>query len=502
MGVGFHLTASYPTIDGGPSPEDWLAEVAAWLERHETEPLMLCRHAECDHGEPALFVEVHPGAEEVELCVPESGRLVASAKTSTAGPGYHMFVCDLLHRLGQEFCLQWDEPDEEEGTGDETGYFFGATPDTVRQEMLRWLGALAHVVTDQEFAEESAVRMVSMPMGYTYPEQEGILTPMGPRTTDWFRAVADEPGRGIDFFCWWPEGVGSAFFLGRALCRMWQDVRWRCPETDVEGELLMDVHHDLERAYRGDAAAPIPWREWAEILEYLGDHFGYVEFQEGDDLESLVYDRARRTVGGTRIGYRRGPVQVSLTGGWSITVAGELAEEWEEGGETWTAWCGARGCALPRGRSARARSRNRPARSSAIWTCPKAKYSSIARARSSAEPCFAATTSRAPTAGTCRHLPRSTAASRCAILRWRTRTTCRGRWRSGSRCATASPASPRASLRALGVNQGRRVRRAAGASHRRAGAKKKAPAACGARHILYHMLSVPACLTLPGPAFS
>jgi hypothetical protein len=342
MGVGFHLTARFVDAGAGQAPEDRLEELATWLLGHEEEPLMLCRYARCDHGEPALFVEVHPGAEELEFCVADAGTLVVSAKTSTAGPGYHIFVCDLLQRLGEHFGLQWDEPDDEEGTGDETGYFFGAGPDAVRQEMLRWLSALAHVVTDQEFAEESHVRMVSMPLGYSYPEQEGILTPLGPRTTDWFCQVAQDPMRGIEFFAWWPEGVGSAFFLGRALCRMWQDVRWRRPETEAEGELLMDVHHDLERAYRLDPAAAIPWREWAEILDYVGEHFGYVEFQEGTNLESTVQSRARRAMGGARIGYRRGPVHVALTGGWSVTVPGDMAEEWEEGGESWTAWCGDR----------------------------------------------------------------------------------------------------------------------------------------------------------------
>src|SRR5437870_41727 len=124
MGVGFHLTANYPTAGTGESAADWLEQVAAWLEGHEAEPLMLCRAAQCDHGEPALFVQIHPGAEEVELCVPEPGRLIASAKTSTVGPGYHIFLCDRLRALGEHFGLAWHDPDDAEGTGDETGYFF------------------------------------------------------------------------------------------------------------------------------------------------------------------------------------------------------------------------------------------------------------------------------------------------------------------------------------------------------------------------------------------
>jgi hypothetical protein len=341
MGVGFHLCASFPTAGVEPA-EEWLEELAFWLERHEEEPLMMCRLARCEDGEPALFVEVHPGAEEVEFCIPEPGRLVATAKTSTAGPGYHIFLCDLLRRLGEQFNLQWHEPDPDEGTGDETGYFFGGTAEGVRQEMLRWLGALAHVVTDERFAEESHVRMVAMPLGYSYPDHDGVLTPLGPRGSTWFQAVAEEPTRGIDFFTWWPEGTGAAFFLGRALCRMWQEVRWRRPETEAEGEMLMDVHLDLERAYRLDPSGAIPWREWAELLDYLRDYFGYIEFNDGPDIEDEVLARARRTVGGTRIGYRRGPAHVSLTGGWSITVPGDLAEEWHSDGETWHAWHGGR----------------------------------------------------------------------------------------------------------------------------------------------------------------
>ena len=341
MGVGFHLTASYPLADA-QSAEDWLTDVAAWLEGHEEEPLMVCRHDHCEHGEAALFVHVHPGAEEMELCVPEPGKLIASAKTSTAGVGYHVFLCELLQRLGRHFGLAWDAADAEEGTGDETGYFFDGNVQTVRQEMLRWLGALAHVVTDEHLGKESHVRMVSMPMGYSYPEAEGIQTPLGPRLADWFRAVADEPARGIDFFAWWPLGVGSGFFLGRALCLLWQEVRWRPPVTEEEGKLLMDVHVDLERAVCLDPDAQVPWREWGELLDYLNEHFGYVEFQQARNLESEIRARAARVVGGPRIGYRRGPVHVSLNGGWSITVPGELSEEWEEEGQAWVAWYGMR----------------------------------------------------------------------------------------------------------------------------------------------------------------
>ena len=55
------------------------------------------------------------------------------------------------------------------------------------------------------------------------------------------------------------------------------------PITEDEGELLMDVHLDLERAYHLDPNAPIPWREWRELLGYLDEYFGYAEFQHEEE---------------------------------------------------------------------------------------------------------------------------------------------------------------------------------------------------------------------------
>jgi hypothetical protein len=124
---------------------------------------------------------------------------------------------------------------------------------------------------------------------------------------------------------------------------MWQEVCWRVPITEDEGELLMDVHLDLERAFHADPTAEIPWREWREIVGYLNEYFGYVEFQHGEGLEDEIERRAAAAdANAPLVGYRRGPVQVMLTGGWSLVIPGEMTEEWEETGETWSAWLGGR----------------------------------------------------------------------------------------------------------------------------------------------------------------
>src|ERR1019366_8686700 len=274
MGVGLYLTGTYASDDVGEAPDDWLERAAAWFESREEDPLMLCRVGSNGADQPTLFVQIHPCAEEIELSVPAAGVCAIMAKTSTVGPGYHVFLCDLLHRFTAQFQVEWDEPDEEEGLGDETGYFFRRDIACVRQEMRRWLSALSRVVVENCETSEAGIRMVSMPLDYSYPDQAGILTPIGPRDPKWFEQMVEAPERGTDFFPWWPEGVGAAFFLGRALCRLWQDVHWRTPITDDEGELLMDIHLDLERAFHLDPHAAIPWREWREVLEFLNDYFG------------------------------------------------------------------------------------------------------------------------------------------------------------------------------------------------------------------------------------
>ena len=343
MGVGLYLTGTYPSGAVETSSDDWLERVASWIESHEVEPLMLCRTSMCEEGEAILLVQIHPCAEEVEFRSPEAGVCVVAAKTSTAGPGYHIFLCDLLSAFGKHFHVEWDLPDEDAETGDDTGFFFERDAGALRQEMLVWLSAIARLVLENCNDEDVAIRMVSMPLDYSYPDQTGILTPLGPRSPTWFAECIEAPEKGVDFFPWWAEGVGAPFFLGRALCRMWQEVHWRTPITDDEGEILMEVHLDLERAYHLDANSSIPWREWAELIDYLNEYFGYTEFQHEESLEEEITKRAAATDSSLPlVGYRRGRVQVTLAGGWSIAIPGEMAEEWETNGETWSAWHGGR----------------------------------------------------------------------------------------------------------------------------------------------------------------
>src|SRR5438105_3870067 len=115
MGVGFLLTGQYKTGTNGKKrePKEWLEQLQPWFEREPLchELFVDCRPGERD-GNAALFVQFHVGGEEVDFLVPQPGRLKVSAKTSTLGPGYHIFLCDLLHKLGEEHGVTWDPAGE------------------------------------------------------------------------------------------------------------------------------------------------------------------------------------------------------------------------------------------------------------------------------------------------------------------------------------------------------------------------------------------------------
>jgi hypothetical protein len=335
MGVGLNLTGRYPaTLDDA---ETWLGQVHSWLEKHAGEPLGSARFGRDGDGNPAVLVNLHPCAEDVEIAVPETGQVVASAKTSTVGPGYHAYLCDLLHQLGDAMAIDWNGPDDESGTGDETGYFQTGDRQKLEVEFLHWLRGVVKIVNDG-LGQDYQWMMISMAIGHHYRHHGPLVTPMGPRDTQWLDAVAEDPSQGIDLFPWWPQGIGAAFYLGRALAALWRDVRWRAPLTDDEGRLLMDVHLDLGRAYQLDPSLDYPWREWREVMDHVEAHFGYVE-SASDDVEAEVQRRAAaigEEPSKPLIGYRRLPVQVDLTDGWSIEIPGEMAEEWDEEG-LWTA---------------------------------------------------------------------------------------------------------------------------------------------------------------------
>ncbi|MCY1030400.1 hypothetical protein OV207_02950 [Corallococcus sp. BB11-1] len=296
----------------------WLERVLAWVQQAVGDLLEEgARIEEGPQGAPVLRLRLHPAAGEVSLLAATQERIVVSAETSAVGPGYHLFLCDLLKSLGDAHGVSWAPPDEDLGVGDATGYFHTGDPAPVEGHMLAWLQqSVGQVVLMRSMGNSGFA--LSMRFGHTFQHPGALLTPMGPRDERWLRAVMDDPRQGTDVFPWWSPGLDARVRFNRALCRLWTDVVWRAPLLDEERLRLRDVARLLEQAWREDPTLPYPWREWQEVLGYLG---------VGGTLAEEVHRQALESPGtGPSIGYRRGSVQVALPEGWEIRIPGSLAE--------------------------------------------------------------------------------------------------------------------------------------------------------------------------------
>ena len=325
MSVGLSLHGTVPRIPGA-EPQPDLHRVQRWMRAHCGETLVSAREAEDSERRAALYVLLHPAAEEVEFVRTAPGTLSVSANTSTAGPGYHIYLCDLLERLGADLDVSWHPPEGQ--TGDETGYFDRHEPAKVYEAMLAWFQTIASILAADLSAEDGQL-IVCMPSSHHFDDRWRVVSALGPLEPEWIEQVAEEPQLGQDFFPWWNRGQDADYSIRRALSLMWKEVRWRPPLSDSEARAMEDSAVMLERAYTLDRAREYPWREWKELVE----HGGFAT-----PLRDKIMARAADVDPTTPlIGYRRYDVRVDLTGGWSIRIPGAFAESWEDE-RTWYAW--------------------------------------------------------------------------------------------------------------------------------------------------------------------
>ncbi|MBX3270609.1 MAG: hypothetical protein KF729_10125 [Sandaracinaceae bacterium] len=265
--------------------------------------------------ERTRVVTLHPGAEPLELTAEDRGvRLRAS--TGAAGPGYHRHVLALAEALD----VAWAPG------GDSTGWREARDPEALEEVYLDWLGATAAQILELASGGASGFSL-AMPAGVAYEHDEVVATQLGPRSFAWLEATRADARAGIDVFPWWGEARDAAYYRGLALVELWRTIRWRPPITEEERAVMDRVATWIERAHGLDPALSLPWAEQSELLTLL-------------DEASLRATRAHlkaQSIGPARIGYRRRAVHVELSGGWSLTIGGELAERWDERG-TWVAW--------------------------------------------------------------------------------------------------------------------------------------------------------------------
>jgi hypothetical protein len=220
----------------------------------------------------------------------------------------------MLRKLGSRFQLTWIRDNEE--YFDEADYFFSGHQERVFTEMTGWLKGLCDCFFSGVFEEERGdmPTALCLRMFVSFEADARAVTPLGPRDLAWLKKVSEDGHQGSDFFAWWKPGLNAEYFLGRALARMWTDIRWRNPVNDTEREALDYVAHSLETAFKLDPDLSYPWAEWAQILDLLERND-----PENDFVRSGPHDVPT-------IGYRRRNVAVTLPGYWVLKVPGSFSE--------------------------------------------------------------------------------------------------------------------------------------------------------------------------------
>lgn len=285
---------------GGKAPGAREAgERLGWLARR------MFKSAVVDAGPKRVTLAMEPAGSPVRIAVLPDGELEVQAETAAIGAGYHADVLARLAPLLDELEYVWVDA--------------GGDP---RADMMAWLA--------RELAA-GAVR-VGMSGSRTFRVDAPVLTGMGPRDAAWRDAAIAEPARGVDAFAWWETGAGQRE-RARALLAMWHEVPWRAPIDDAERALAERVDADLAAAHAADERLALPWSAWSELLGYL-------------DRDDAHAERVRARAAAARparpIGYRRYPLEIELSGGWSVELGGAFAGRWDDDRARWWATDGDR----------------------------------------------------------------------------------------------------------------------------------------------------------------
>lgn len=329
MGLGLEISAPLPTrgwLRRTPTAEALLDEVAAEARACIDEPL-LREHAYLtrDEDDDELCLWLHPGTEPIEFSVLE-GRLTCSAKTNPAGPGYHVYVVELLERLGERLKLQWEWLDADGEPGDECGYHESRDFESVQAQMMNWVHALCRHLVDSDLTSMS----VCLPMGGGPVLENGIATPVGQYDPDWLSELAAPASErswklGMAFFSWWDRGCDAEFWRRYGTVIATMQLPWHPPESPEEERLYRTALDAFDKCRELDPHANIPDLEIAEMRR----------ISEGD----VDGARAPNAVG---MGYRRRLWRWQLPGEWFFETPGYFYDEYDDG--TTVIWFGHRTC--------------------------------------------------------------------------------------------------------------------------------------------------------------
>ena len=249
----------------------------------------------------------------------KDGKLCVSARTNSAGPGYHAYLIDLLDGIGIA-------PLKVE---DETGYYQDRNFTLLQEEMTNWLKVLGGNILEMSEDGENKNLAVSLSTDW-YPVTEGFTNcPLGHFEKDFFKRMMNGEDTGSEFFIWWNRPQDAAFFKNCAMNLIWCENNWLPPETDPEANIIAATLGCLEKAYALDPGLGYPLAEWSELAQ-LWKTKGYEPMS--DALERLRSSSG--DIGEPRCGYKRGQIIQNIRG-WHLTRSGMMHYEQDENSDIW-----------------------------------------------------------------------------------------------------------------------------------------------------------------------
>lgn len=204
MGLGIRLSAAPPN---GSYPGAVLRDVRDSIDAFVTDPLerMMLAFVE---AEDSLAVHLHPAAGPVIFRASEDA-LTAQGDTSSAGPGYHAWLVDLLQDMDWRTGISWD-----------------------------WTNA-----DDTQYQKHR----------------------------DFARLREQALNAAAEFFAAWDDRDCARYWLGRGMASAWLTMRWVSPASEEEEALYKATLGCFARAREIDPDIALPEEEAKEIWTLLND---------------------------------------------------------------------------------------------------------------------------------------------------------------------------------------------------------------------------------------
>jgi hypothetical protein len=287
-----------------PSRDALLAEARTAALQALEDPLLrrLTRTEVVAH---TLSICPHPVADPLRLTWSPEGRISASVKTSTCGPGYHAAAVGILRAIERGCQLQWQWRGDD--IGDDTGFALWADFQDMQDQMARFLSALAEGVVGQYRPSRRVA--LNMPAGYAVIQSDQVVTPLGPVDWDVLESLASATGEELleqaaGFYAWWDEPCTADFWRRYGMAMAWCNLKYRLPMDRREQNEMTAARDALLRA---DKLSP-----GSADGELIGE-------MEGLLSADATRVQAPRPEGP---GYLRHTVTLPATGLWTVDLPG------------------------------------------------------------------------------------------------------------------------------------------------------------------------------------